>query len=52
MTETVQYRQDVSQDPSGEAALYRLSELANEFGAEHIASTTRSIAERVSEGRF
>ena len=45
-------RQRVMQDLSGEAALYRLSQLATEFGAEHIASSTRSVAERVSEGRF
>jgi predicted GTPase len=37
---------------SGEAELNRLAELATEFGAEHIASTARSIAERISEGRF
>ena len=52
MMGTSQNRQAVSQDLSGEAALYRLAELATEFGAEHIASTARSIAERVSEGRF
>ncbi len=44
--------QGVSQSLPGEAALCRLAELATEFGAEHIASTARSIAERVSEGRF
>ena len=38
--------------PSGEASLNRLAEVATEFGAEHIASTARSIAERISEGRF
>jgi len=37
---------------SGEAELNRLAELATEFGADHIASTARSIAERISEGRF
>jgi len=37
---------------SGEAELNRLAELAAEFGAEHISSTARSIAERISEGRF
>jgi len=37
---------------SGEAELNRLAELATEFGAEHIASTARSISERISEGRF
>ncbi len=37
---------------SGEAELNQLAELATEFGANHIASTARSIAERISEGRF
>ena len=52
MTQAFENHQGVLQDLSGEAALYRLSELATEFGAAHIASTARSIAERVSEGRF
>jgi GTPase SAR1 family protein len=52
MTQAFENRQGVLQDLSGEAALYRLAELASEFGAEHITSTARSIAERVSEGRF
>ncbi len=37
---------------SGEAELHELAALAAEFGADHIASTARSIAERISEGRF
>ena len=37
---------------SGEAELNRLAELATEFGAEQIASIARTIAERISEGRF
>jgi GTP-binding protein EngB required for normal cell division len=52
MTQASEYRQGVLQDALGEAALYRLAELATQFGAEHIASTARSLAERVSEGRF
>jgi GTP-binding protein EngB required for normal cell division len=52
MTGSSQNRQDVLQDLCGEATLYRLAELATEFGAEQVASTARSIAERVSEGRF
>jgi len=40
------------QDPSVEAALCRLAELAREFGADHIASATRAVAERVAEGQF
>jgi GTP-binding protein EngB required for normal cell division len=38
--------------PTGELALYRLAELATKFGANHIASAARSVADRVSEGRF
>src|ERR1700683_1658078 len=52
MTRGFENRQDVLQDLAGEAALYRLAELANEFGAEHIASTACGLAERVSQGRF
>jgi predicted GTPase len=52
MTETSQNRRAGFQDLSGDAVLHRLSELAQEFGAQHIASTARSIAERVSEGLF
>ncbi|MFZ0923818.1 MAG: dynamin family protein [Candidatus Acidiferrales bacterium] len=44
-------RQDVLRN-TGELALHRLAQLAAEFGAERIAITARSIAERVSEGRF
>jgi len=49
-----EHRKDVARELSlsGEAELHRLAELATEFGAEHIASTARSIAERTSEGRF
>jgi len=52
MTQTPENHQSVLQDLSGEAALNRLAELATEFEAEHIASTARSIAERVAEERF
>ncbi len=36
----------------GESALVRLAELADEFDAEQVAADARSVAERVSEGRF
>lgn len=36
----------------GELALLRLAELAEEFDAEQVAADARSVAERVSEGRF
>ncbi len=52
MTQGFENRQDELQDLAGEAALYRLAELGNEFGAEHIASTAYGLAERVSQGRF
>jgi ribosome biogenesis GTPase A len=52
MTQAFGNRQGVLPDLSGEATLYRLAELATEFGIEHVASMARSIAERVSEGRF
>jgi GTP-binding protein EngB required for normal cell division/polyhydroxyalkanoate synthesis regulator phasin len=35
-----------------ESALLRLAELASEFEAEQVAADARSVAERVSEGRF
>lgn len=52
MTDIFHNRQGALQELAGEAALYRLAALAEEFGAEHVASTARSTAERVSEGRF
>ena len=36
----------------GDAMLLRLATIAEEFGAEHVASDARSVAERVAEGRF
>lgn len=36
----------------GAAVLYRLASLAEEFGAQSIADSARSVADRVSEGRF
>src|ERR1700691_5633716 len=36
----------------GESALLRLAELAEEFDAEQVAADARSVAERISEGRF
>lgn len=36
----------------GEGGLFRLAEIASDFGADQLAATARSIAERVSEGRF
>lgn len=52
MNGTPDLRQDVVQDTTSESALFRLGQLAAEFGAEKIAVTARAIAERVSEGRF
>src|SRR5712691_8480102 len=47
-----EFRGGASHDASGESALCRLADLADEFDAEHIAAAVRSVAERVSEGRF
>jgi GTPase SAR1 family protein len=52
MTGASQNRQAVLRDTSDRAVLYRLSELAAEFGAQRIASDSRSVADRVEEGRF
>jgi ribosome biogenesis GTPase A len=45
-------RQASLQNSHGESALLRLAELADEFDAEQVAADARSLAERVSEGRF
>jgi predicted GTPase len=42
----------VTKDVAVESSLARLAELAAEFGAEDIGEDARSLAERVSEGRF
>jgi len=52
MTPASEHRPGVAPDLSGEPALNRLADLAAEFGAEHVASTARSIAGKISEGRF
>jgi predicted GTPase len=44
--------QAIPENSSGESALLRLAELAEEFEAEQVAAEARSVAERVSEGRF
>jgi GTP-binding protein EngB required for normal cell division len=41
-----------SENSHGESALLRLAELAEEFDAEQVAADARSVAERVSGGRF
>src|ERR1035438_7750352 len=46
------HRQGPSENSHGESALLRLAELAGEFDAEQVAADARSVAERVSEGRF
>jgi GTPase SAR1 family protein len=52
MTAAYENHQGLVQEAVGDVVLSRLAELATEFEAEHIASTARSISERVSEGRF
>ena len=41
-----------TENSHGESALLRLAELAEEFEAEQVAADAKSVAERVSEGRF
>jgi GTP-binding protein EngB required for normal cell division len=45
-------QQAAPENSHGEAALLRLAELAEEFDVEQVAADARSVAERVSEGRF
>ena len=45
-------QQGSPEDSHGESALLRLADLAEEFDAEQVAADSRSVAERVSEGRF
>ena len=45
-------QQAAPENSHGESALLRLAELAEEFDAEQVAADARSVAERVSEGRF
>ncbi len=52
MTQASEYRRAILQDAPAEAALYRLAEIATQFGAEHVASSAHNLVERVSEGRF
>jgi predicted GTPase len=52
MTQTHLNHQGVLKESFGEDVLDRLVELATEFEAEHIASTARSITEKIAEGQF
>jgi GTP-binding protein EngB required for normal cell division len=45
-------RQASPDNSHGESALFRLAALADEFDAEQVAADARSVAERISEGRF
>jgi predicted GTPase len=45
-------QQGSPENSQGESALLRLAELAEEFDADQVAGDARSVAERVSEGRF
>jgi GTP-binding protein EngB required for normal cell division len=47
-----EHPQGSPENSHGESALLRLAELAEEFDAEQVAADARSVAERVSEGRF
>lgn len=41
-----------SAGPAGDSVLLRLAAMADEFGAVHVSTDARSVAERVAEGRF
>ena len=45
-------QRDFMENVQGETALLRLAELADEFDARQVASDARSVADRVTEGRF
>src|SRR3984885_5182250 len=47
-----EHPQGLPENSHGESALLRLAELAEQFDAEQVAADARSVAERVSEGRF
>jgi len=47
-----EYQRGSPENSHGESALLRLAELAEGFDAEQVAGDARSVAERVSEGRF
>jgi len=49
---TSENRHASTENSNRESALLRLAELAVEFEAEQVAADARSVAERVSEGRF
>lgn len=52
MTQASEIREGKLEPPSGQCALNKLAGFAMELGATHIASTARSIAEKISEGQF
>ena len=43
---------DFMENVQGETSLLRLAEVADEFDARQVASDARSVAERITEGRF
>jgi GTP-binding protein EngB required for normal cell division len=47
-----EHQHGTPENSHGESALLRLADLAEEFDAEQVAADARSVAERVSEGRF
>jgi tRNA U34 5-carboxymethylaminomethyl modifying GTPase MnmE/TrmE len=40
------------ENSQGESALWRLAEVSEQFDTEQVAADARSVAERISEGRF
>jgi predicted GTPase len=52
LTSGVSEARSAPENSHGESSLSRLAELAEEFDAKQVAADARSVAERVSEGRF
>jgi hypothetical protein len=52
MNENAEFRENARKRLSVEVALNRLAELASELSSDHVFEDARSLAERMSEGRF
>jgi hypothetical protein len=52
MNEKAEFRETAREQVSTEMALNRLADLAKELGSDHVVEDAKSLAERMSEGRF